>query len=238
MQGGIMFENSTLHGYNPVYRYSDTVPETRFTAFSLSPHRPMPERFHFQPVAGTNYLDHQGHIISQTIYQGRLEQIAGQVDQQLFGTPHYTLAGVNTFLVQNFPGLNFQAVTDYIALVLQGHGGAQEHIFVDHEGTDLEDRVGGYFSVINWNPVNICRAPTDEYRNGYPANAPDQQVVNKLLATPNAPGITLHPTFMAFLQANLQNLGGNVDAFLTAANACLGNNPVGFYAFDWSVHPV
>lgn len=234
-----MFETSTLHGYYRDYRYLEDSPEGRFTAFSMSPYRPTPERFHFQTVAGTNYLDHQGHIISQTIYQGRLEDIAIRVDQHLNGTAQYTLAGVNAFLVHNYPALNFQNVTAYIIQQLQTNGGATESIFVDPSGTDLEDRIGGYFSVINWNPVNICRAPSDNHRNSYPANAPDREVVDKLLATPNAPGITLHPTFQAFLQNNLNNLGGNVDGFLAAANTCLGCDCVGFYQFEWtSVDPV
>ena len=112
-------------------------------------------------------------------------------------------------------------------------GGAAEAIFVDPAGGDVEERLGGYFSVINWNPVNICRAPSDNHRNNYPANGPDNVVALKLLTDQLNAGITLDANYEAFLRTNIVNLLGNVDDFITACNASLANTPVGFYKFNW-----
>lgn len=231
-----MFETSTLHGYNPLYRYVPDEHEGRFAAFAMHAHRPRPERFHFEAVAGTQLYDHQGHIVPQASYQPRLVQIADTVYQQLRTRPTYNLNDVNNLLTHLYPLLNFQSVTTYIIEHLQT-GGAEETLFVDPTGNDLEACLGGYFSVINWNPVNICRAPSDEYRNGQPGNNPDIQVVTKLLADPNDPGITLSASYQAFLQRNIGNLTGNIDDFITSSNASLGPVAVGFYQFTWGVAP-
>ncbi|WP_429930399.1 hypothetical protein [Agrobacterium vitis] len=56
------FDANTIHGYNPSYRNNGQ--GTRFDAFNMNPAGTRPVQFSSQPIAGTGYLDHQGHIIS------------------------------------------------------------------------------------------------------------------------------------------------------------------------------
>ncbi len=227
-----LFDTNTIHGYNPQYR--DTGANGRYDAFEMHAVHPRPVQFHNEVVPGTGLLDHQGHIIPQNNYGPRLLAIATQIDHDLLnGHGPYTLANVNARLLHHHPLMNFQAVTTYIQNQLITAGGAPMNVFVDPAGNDVDERIGGYFSVINWNPVNICRAPSDNHRNNYPANGPDNVVAIKLLTDQLNAGITLDASYAAFLQANIANLLGNVDDFITACNACLANTPVGFYKFNW-----
>ncbi|MFC3640931.1 hypothetical protein [Aquibium oceanicum] len=227
-----VFDTNAIHGYNPQYR--DYGGNGRFDAFDMHDIHPRPVRFHNELVPGTQLLDHQGHIVPQGNYTPRLMTIAAQVDHDLQnGHGPYNLANANARLVHHHPGMNFQVVTTYIQNRLMAAGGAPEAIFVDGNGADVEERLGGYFSVINWNPANICRAPGDNHRNGYPGNGPDNAVALKLLIDPNNPGIVLDPNFGGFLEANIANLLANVDDFITSCNACLAVTPMGYYKFDW-----
>ena len=228
----LLFNTDTIHGYNPQYR--DTGAGGRFDAFEMHAVQPRPTRFHFEQVPGTALLDHQGHIVPQNNYGPRLLAIATQIDNDLRGAHGpYNLTNANVRLVHHFPTLNFQTVTTYIQNRLMAAGGANEEIFVDPHGDDVEDRLGGYFSVINWNPVNICRAPSDNHRSNYPGNGPDNVVALKLLTDQLNAGITLDANYQAFLRANIVNLLGNIDDFIAACNASVANSPVGFYKFNW-----
>jgi hypothetical protein len=227
------FDTNTIHGYNPQYR--DTGANGRFDAFEMHHIQPRPVRFHNELVTGTQLLDHQGHIVPQTSYAGRLMAIATQIDHDLNnGHGPYNLANATARLVHHYPAMNFQTVTAYIQNQLMGAGGAQATLFVDAAGNDIDERLGGYFSVVNWNPANICRAPGDNHRNAYPGNGPDTVVALKLLTDSGNPGITLDPNYAGFLQVNMGNLVGATDAFITACNACLGQTPMGYYKFGWS----
>ncbi|MUO77973.1 hypothetical protein GOZ78_03810 [Agrobacterium vitis] len=226
------FDSNAIHGYNPAYRNLGA--GTRFSSFNMSPNGQRPVQFSSQPIAGTGYLDHQGHIIPQNNYQARLIVIAQAADHAMQGQPAYDLATLDAQLAILFPGMNFNTVTTYIQQRLIVAGGAAPAIFVDPTENDPLERLNGYFSVINWNPVNICRAPDDNHRNNYPGNGPDNVVAAKLLTDPNNAGITLDANYQGFLQANIGNLLGNVDNFITACNASLANAPIGFYKFGWA----
>jgi len=228
-----VFDTNAIHGYNPQYR--DTGGNGRYDAFTMHDIHPRPVQFHNELVPGTQFLDHQGHIVPQNNYSPRLMAIATQIDHDMLnGHGPYNLANATTRLAHHYPTMNFQVVTTYIQGRLMAAGGAAETIFVDPGGGDVEERLGGYFSVVNWNPVNICRAPSDNHRHNYPGNAPDNVVALKLLTDQVNVGITLDPNFAVFLQANIVDLLGNVDDFITACNASLANTPVGFYKFNWA----
>jgi hypothetical protein len=224
----------TIHGYNPQFR--NTGNNLRFDAFEMHPHHPnRPDRFHFEVVLGTQLLDHQGHVVPQNAYAPRLNFIANQLDAAMQNAGPYDLAAADQYLTNNFGNLHFHHVTNYIQNVLMAQGAAAQTIFVDPNGGNVEDRLGGYFSVINWNPVNISRAPSDNNRGGYPGNNPDNVVALKLLINPAVPTITLPVPFAGFLQNNIGDLVGNIDAFITAGNDCLPLMPQGFYKFNWGV---
>lgn len=224
-------DTNTIHGYNLQYQDVAGGGVGRYAAFTMQHGRPV--QFHNDPVHGVpGILDHQGHIVPQHNYAPRLLHIATLIDNELRdGHGPYTLAQANARLVHHFPGMNFQTVTNYIQQMI--NNGVLATIFIDPNGGDVEERIGGYFSVINWNPVNICRAPSDNQRNGYPGQGADNAVALKLLIDQANPGITLPPPFAAFLQNNLPNLLANVDGFITAGNACLALTPMGYYQFNW-----
>lgn len=48
----------------------------------------------------------------------------------------------------------------------------------DFDYKSTEDKVGDFFSIIVWNPINICRAPEDDKRGNYPADKIDLEVIN------------------------------------------------------------
>jgi hypothetical protein len=67
-------------------------------------------------------------------------------------------------------------------------------LMVLNNATNAEARLGNLFFIVTCNPVNICRAPNDIYRNGVPGTNLDYLVLNYLRATPAA---AANPAWMA-----------------------------------------
>lgn len=112
-----------------------------------------------------------------------------------------------------------------------------------------ENRLGELFSIVTWNPINICRAPQDPFRGNYPNEHLDDQVRRQLLAYRHSP----YPSWRTGLNDCLQdaldgtwldalaNVPGEfseikVRAYLDVATATLTrqrNKPLGYYRFPW-----
>lgn len=230
-----------VHGWNPFFREPgpNGLPQ-RFHSFNwvaaspaIFPAGGRPDNFNNLAVPG-NYtdpvaLDHQGHIVPQNILDKVLDPIATQVFNQ--AQRPTTLAALNGFLNAAYPDLGFQHVTAYANHLVAN--GAPATVFVDPAGNDIEDYVGGYFSIIMWNPVNICRAPTDGRRNEAPGNEIDFQVIPRL-----AIGARLEAAFRAIPP----NPGiPDINAFIAAINAELHDlhtTPAGYYQFPWKDEPI
>ncbi len=237
-----------LHGWNPHYRnLRNNLAENQFEAFDFNNGRP--GNFRRLMVQGTNTWDHQGHIIPQNMLLDVLRPIA----EDAHNNQRLNLGDLNNFLVQKYPQLNFQNVTNYIEQHLIQNG-APELDFARFVPNNIEDSYGGYFSVIVWNPLNICRAPDDNQRGGNPGNNIDFEVIEYLLQNHNEPGINLFQAmqvqemqvaFQAILdnRAPLNNYHNDLQQgqqfirnFIAACNASLANlqqNPSGFYQFPW-----
>tara|TARA_R110002051_G_scaffold86498_2_gene152391 strand:+ start:75262 stop:76026 length:765 start_codon:yes stop_codon:yes gene_type:complete len=231
-----------VHGWNPLYK---DIPanDNRFRSFDWNLHRNAPDSFRNETVAG-NYnapvaLDHQGHIVPQNELNRILQPIAAAAFNHI-PRPN-TLALLNTFLTANYPNFNFNHVTDYINQVLIANG-AGSHYFIDSTGQDIEDYIGGFFSVITWNPVNICRAPQDSRRGGTPGRTVDQQVINYIDMHRTQVGITLDPNMILPFQDMTGHYTNNqLIAFIAACNTSLTNQNVigkGYYQFSWKENPI
>jgi hypothetical protein len=230
-----------VHGWNPDFRdvqANGLAP--RFHSFAWNNNGNRPDGFQSLVVAGpytgNRALDHQGHIVPQNILNTVLSPIA---DLAYAARPN-NLVALDNFLTQNYPQMNFGDITTYINNVLVANG-AHPAIFVDTTGTDAEDYLGGYFSVIMWNPVNICRAPTDDRRGGAPGNTVDLQVINYMLNNVAAAGIQLLPGMItAFQRMPATPVPADTEAFIAACNQSLVNqqaNATGYYQFPWQDEP-
>lgn len=233
-------EYEQVHGWNKNFRDTDdNLLEPRFHSFEWHATGNRPDIFHNIAVGG-NYtppiaLDHQGHVVPQNLLGKVLDPIATNAYAQ---RPRPAdIATLNTFLTTNYSRLGFGAVTNYINSVLIP-GGAKEVLFVDSEATDDEAWLGGYFSVIMWNPVNICRAPIDARRGQTPGETVDQEVIKYLLTMSVLPSGELKTAFES-MQSGSPSVP-DIERFIAACNQSLDTLqafPNGYYQFPWSDHP-
>lgn len=106
-----------------------------------------------------------------------------------------------------------------------------------NNAVNAETRVGGFFSIMTWNPVNICRAPSDAQRGNYPGNTIDVQVFNYL----NMNGLADQNCLTAIQNIINNQNNTTIEAFLSAGSATLAAQLIagqGFYAFPWQENPL
>lgn len=219
-------ENSRIHGYNRIYRAN----QGRYECFELQNGRPT--NFHNEPVAINpervdGILDHQAHIVPQNSLNIVLEPIAAAMAEQ------QDLNGVNQYI-------NDPNTPDWLMHV-RAYGNAIQAPMYDFDEHDIEDRVGGFFSIVMWNPVNICRAPEDAERANPPNDNIDVQVVDWLERYQNAEN--LPDEFLMSLR-NLANDGPNnlelIEAYIQQCCNTLDaqiRNARGYYQFIWNDSP-
>lgn len=234
--------NDRIHGNNTLYRVNDAVHDNlQFQSFEvvMKGNRASVEKFVNRvvvqnPAAAQPVLDHQGHIVPQGIMNIVLDPLmiaisgacnsAGEVNAYIQDAAHHAqwLAPVvayaasvqiNPFDFDHAPGLPANALAD------------------------AEARLGDLFSIITWNPVNICRAPEDERRANYPGNVLDAVVLARLNAHPAG----VDPQWLAAvnaLAAIAQPTPDNIRTYLAASTAALPaqqHAPTGYYSFPWVV---
>ena len=85
------------------------------------------------------------------------------------------------------------------------------------------------FSLIIWNPGNICRAPSDDKRNGVPGNTIDEEVIEHLMAE--------NSISSAHLKKACDHIKTrSTSEFLKTWKCIQGdyvNNKVGYFKFPW-----
>lgn len=214
--------NDRIHGYNQIYRANSG----NFASFELRNNRPDP--FRNQPVTivpsePQGILDHQGHIVPQQILNRVLDNLANQMAKEK------DLAGVNAYIDRSDTPAWLSQVRAY------GTGiGAP---MFDFDETKTEDRVGGFFSIVTWNPINICRAPGDNHRNGVPGERVDNEVVNWINANQGKVGV---PKAWIDLLLQLRDpvipTNNQIDQYIAQCCASLEGQRtkgIGYYAFPW-----
>lgn len=221
--------NDRVHGYNSLYRAND---DSRFASFVLA--NGHPKNFIYRKVEGVNKFDHQGHIIPQNIMNLVLNDMMIEMSD--------VCDNANDVLVYiNHPPHNaawLAPAYEYgvalgIPMFEWGRGPKEsETLDIDY----AEDRVGGLFSIVTWNPVNICRAPADDCRNGVPGNTIDTAV----LAYLSTNDIGVNPGWLQAAQTLSQAVQlltlNSVRAYLAACTSTLTaqlTTATGYYAFPW-----
>jgi len=230
-----------IHGWNPLYRDRDPypLPGNNFDSFLFNHGRP--GNFNYRLVAGTNVLDHQGHIVPQNILNIVLDPLMIAMSEAC----NNAVDVVNFINNQIPPRPWLQQVLNYVNALQAPPIAAPETNFFNwgtpvilNDAANAETRVGGFFSIMTWNPVNICRAPVDAQRGNYPGNAVDVQVFTYLNAN-----ILADPACLTAIQ-NVINYPNNavvIEAFLSACSATLAAQLIagaGFYAFPWRANPL
>lgn len=243
-----------IHGWNPNFRDIQTnTNQPQFHAFDWNQLANHPDKFHNLTVNG-NYttppilLDHQGHIVPQNMLDLVLSPIANAV-YALHPQPQ-DLTQLNAHLTGQYPNLNFGYVTQYIQNKLITAGVSNPTSFVqpgqvaNPTPNDVEAYCGGYFSVIMWNPVNIARAPSDDYRGQYPKQQVDEQVLQYLISHSTQQGIQLSSQMNSAFTRMPSNPPINlndIESFIASTNESLShqsNNTLqGYYKFNWKDQP-
>ena len=226
-----------IQGWNPAFRVAaDNSLYRRFDAFAGNApcwtfNRQEVEGYY----AGEKRMDLQSHIVPLS----QMKRVLGPVAKAAFeASPRpNSFEDLNVFLMTNYPSLKFQSVTNYINWKLIGEGGAPEQMFVNPKANSLENYLGGYFAVVLWNPVNICRAPALEYRFDYDGATLDVQVLNFLLKHPMLPGIEILPHLSKALDVLYKNnCLKTLASYISVCNDCFENqlfSPTGYYQFSW-----
>lgn len=214
--------NDRIHGYNKIYRSGEVKPN--FDSFELMSNR-RPDKFIYRPVnivgGGTTAYDHQGHIVPQNMLNEILDPIQNTMAEQCS-----TLPQVEEFIrTSGKPWL--QLIFNYADAI--------KAPMFDFDETDPENKVGNFFSIVTWNPINICRAPEDNRRKGIPGNTIDTQVKNYLDAHKDDQGVDT--AWLASLSALISDPGkANIEKYIDACCNSLNNqlaHGIGYYAFPW-----
>ncbi|EGW23239.1 hypothetical protein [Methylobacter tundripaludum] len=223
-----------IHGWNPLYRNRNVDPGNNFDSFGFNYGRP--GNFNYRRVTGIQVYDHQGHIVPQNMLNIVLDPLMIAMSEACNNA-----GDVVNFINNQIPARPWlQQVLNYVnALPIA----APEAAFFDwgtpvilNNAVNAETRVGGFFSIMTWNPVNICRAPVDAQRGNYPGNAVDVQVFTYLDANNSA-----DPACLTAIQniINIPNNAAAIETFLSACSATLAAQLIagaGFYAFPWKAN--
>lgn len=209
--------NDRIYSYNPVY--CNSIGPERFYSFERRN-----GQFINRPVEiinpGDPALDHQGHIVPQNILN---EVLDATMDYMYTHCP--TVESAVDYVTHNAPWM----------LDTYNYGLRLNINMFDYDEDDPEDRFGTFFSIVTWNPVNLCRAPSDDRRGGYPVNNIDLQVANYLRAHQMEQGVD--PDWMAALDDVIANASvENITNYLNACCATLDyqlTNGIGYYQFPW-----
>ncbi|MGI9580226.1 hypothetical protein ACR1PO_03330 [Chryseobacterium sp. RRHN12] len=217
--------NDRIHGFNIQYR-SSTGP-AHLHSFDWVGNCPTAFIKRKVPITGSQMpaLDHQGHIVPQIMLDLILKPLLAEMAQDC-----YNPDDVNTFI-------NKQVTFPWLKQVFH-YGKAIGAPMFDFEEEDPGDRLGNFFSIVTWNPVNICRTPADEPRSGYPHEAIDRQVINYLGHHQAAQGV--NPEWLLRLQNLTGNLSlANLNAYIAACCLTLQGQlelGTGYYSFPWQDH--
>lgn len=214
--------NDRIYSYNPVYR--DETGPLQFYSFERI-RGPFLYRVIEIVNAGEPALDHQGHIVPQNILNQVLDVALADMAANC-----PTVESAVAYVTHGAPWMR---ATYAFGLAL----GIE---MFDFDEGDPEDRFDTFFSLVTWNPVNLCRAPTDDHRAGYPGNQIDTQVADYLRAHQAAQGVDA--AWMVALDAVIANT--TVDTITNYLNACCATMDgqltygIGYYQFPWEYQDV
>lgn len=216
-----MGDNDRIHGYNIQYRAD----EGRFHSFGLTPQN-RPTNFVLQQVEGAaqGTTDHQGHIVPQNILASVLAPLSAAMAAGI-AVHENSLEGLTAWIDTVEDAWSVQVFREVV------HYGTENHMpMFDFESNDADTKFNGFFSIIMWNPVNICRAPADATRGGNPGNEIDGEVLHQVRIT--MPAIVVEALDALVGAENDANKKAFVAACCSTLIGQLANG-VGYYQFPW-----
>ncbi|SIT38174.1 conserved hypothetical protein [Paraburkholderia ribeironis] len=250
-------KNSLVHGYNSKYQFNGaTGSATRYHAFPLEAKgaRFAVGSFTYMKVAGTDVFDHQGHIVPQNWIAIVIKPLMQQMSDEC-----KSLADVELFIARQGPNKAWlESTLRYGMTAVAGASAPRlQDLMFDFDTNPItgdlgnaESRVGNFFSIVTWNPVNICRAPADTTRadttcgeKPVPGEALDKPVLEHLRRYVQNATLGVDAAWLAAAES-LGAAAGNggapsdksVTDYLIASCATLDSQihrPKGFYAFKW-----
>lgn len=212
-------ENDRIYSWNPIYR-TDAEAENFFSFLNRN------GQFINRQIqiigGGDPALDHQGHIVPQNILNRILDvemvNMASICQDEEAAVAYVTDAARPQWMQDAYAYGNMLGIRMF-----------------DFDTNDNEDKFGTFFSIITWNPVNLCRAPSDDRRGGYPGNAIDTQVADYLRGHQVEQHVNAN--WMIALDDIIANTNNDtITAYLNACSATLDGqltNGIGYYQFPW-----
>lgn len=215
-------EDDRIQGYNPIYR-SENI-SINFYSFDLNNNRPTKFINRIVNVIdnpNAPILDHQGHIVPQNILNIILDPLMDDMAKECN----------NLEEAKVYINNHNQWMTD-----VYDYGFAIGAPMFDFSEEDPENKVGGFFSIVTWNPINICRAPSDKERDGVPGNNIDTQVTTYLKNNKEAQGVDQE--WLDSLEQLIEEPDNRdyIENYITKCSATLAdqiNAGIGYYAFPW-----
>lgn len=221
--------NSRIHGYNVVYQNEKGL---NFHSFDLEKNGPSKFINNKVNIVGSgDYLyDHQGHIIPQ----GMLNRI---LDPLMTGMANCKdEKAVEVFIEKN------KGTYPWLQLVYEYGRDIKAPMFFFTQ-SDSEDKVGNFFAIVTWNPINICRAPEDAKRNKYPGENIDEQVAAYLGNSAHQSAQGVNKAWLKSLQTLIngtKNNDKNINDYINEcckALAAQKKSGIGYYSFPWKKDP-
>ncbi|NEQ35104.1 MAG: hypothetical protein F6K40_01770 [Okeania sp. SIO3I5] len=201
---------------------------------------------------GHTLTDHQGHIVPQSALKEVLNDIANEIlNDKLKNLDYNNLNNLENY-DHNKQQKVYQAFNEFKKLfkdqvpmtynidnyiINKLCGSRIEKLIQQKDGAKitLEDAINDYLSIIVWNPVNICRAPEDKHRNGYPGEKIDNEVRERVIQIypKNARIRGAFEKVKSTLDKEKQEKTRQIKEFIGSCNEALGQQSHGYYKFDW-----
>lgn len=211
-----------IHGYNIIYRKEAKT--LNHYSFDLTPQNSPTEfiRRSVKVINAQDVYDFQSHIVSQKLLNTVLDKVMNNMAAQC-----KNLVEVIKFIQTNqamYPWLrNAWQYTTKVKI-------PYNRLF-NFDKTTPEEKVGGFFSIIMWNPINICRAPHDEERGRTLAPDIDKQIIEYLTLNP------IGVSQLWLIAVNGLNNGTiDVNQYITICSNILMMPTIqekGYYTFSW-----
>jgi hypothetical protein len=216
----IVGDNDRVHSNNNVY--CDKENEDKQNQFDPYDKKKFWNRLVTITNSDKKVLDHQGHIVPQNYLEKVLNKFLEAANGHLESEEIFI-----KYIAKNEEKYPW-------AIMVDKYGeGCNIKMFDSDEGSPKE-KLRNFLSIVIWNPVNICRAPEDSARKGYPGNGIDREVVKYI--TNNIVSDKSWREALSILSALKEPKETDINDYITACSKTLESQlkkPCGYYAFEW-----
>ena len=239
-------QNDRIHGYNEIYR--NETDGSPFKSFELetkgtkkAPGKFLYAKVNVENAPETKVNDHQGHIVPQNMLGIVINEVGDAMlavaQKEPQNLPKYLNTDPNDLKAYN-PKLENIDLTWLIAV--WNYGAACPDMLTQNpqDSEQAEFLVEEICSIVIWNPVNICRAPEDKNRGGYPKEQIDDEVKLYLIQHKANQPMPKNIDILGPLTVINETLD-KVNEYLAACSATLSEQLIrglGYYKFPWTNH--